>query len=207
MGYLSVSGCVTEKVIERSRFITTSCHVEGEEEARAFIAKISGRYKDATHNCYAYIADSTGNAPRFSDDGEPGGTAGMPILEVIKNKKLFCTAVVVSRYFGGIKLGAGGLVRAYSGCAAENLDAAPKLIYLPCEESAYTVEYGSVDILNRFLSQNDCEVKNTEYSSQVTFTVAVKKELAATFNAAVADMLSGRVKIEKLREFVCGFKL
>ena len=208
MGYLSVGGeHSSEKVIERSRFITTSAHVEGEEEARAFIARISGKFKDATHNCYAYIADSTGNAPRLSDDGEPGGTAGMPILEVIKNKKLFCTAVVVTRYFGGIKLGAGGLVRAYSGSAAENLDGAEKLMYLPCEESAYTVDYGSVDILNRCFSQSDCEVKDISYSSDVTFTVAVKKELAEEFNAAIFDRLNGRIRIEKLREFVCGFKL
>ena len=208
MGYLSVGGeHSSEKVIERSRFITTSAHVEGEEEARAFIARISGKFKDATHNCYAYIADSTGNAPRFSDDGEPGGTAGMPILEVIKNKKLYCTAVVVTRYFGGIKLGAGGLVRAYSGSAAENLDGAEKLMYLPCEESAYTVDYGSVDILNRCFSQSDCEVKDISYSSDVTFTVAVKKELAESFNSAIFDRLNGRIRIEKLREFVCGFKL
>ena len=208
MGYLSVGGeHSSEKVIERSRFITTSAHVEGEEEARAFIARISGKFKDATHNCYAYIADSTGNAPRFSDDGEPGGTAGMPILEVIKNKKLYCTAVVVTRYFGGIKLGAGGLVRAYSGSAAENLDGAEKLMYLPCEESAYTADYGSVDILNRCFSQSDCEVKDISYSSDVTFTVAVKKELAEGFNAAIFDRLNGRIRIEKLREFVCGFKL
>ena len=105
MSYISVSGeHVTEKVIERSRFITTSAHAEGEEEARAFVARVSAKYKDATHNCYAYIADAVGNFPRFSDDGEPSGTAGMPMLEVIKNKKLFCTAVVVTRYFGGIKL-------------------------------------------------------------------------------------------------------
>lgn len=208
MGYLSVGGeHSSEKVIERSRFITTSAHVEGEEEARAFIARISSKFKDATHNCYAYIADSTGNAPRFSDDGEPGGTAGMPILEVIKNKKLYCTAVVVTRYFGGIKLGAGGLVRAYSGSAAENLDGAEKLMYLPCEESAYTADYGSVDILNRCFSQSDCEVKDISYSSDVTFTVAVKKELAEEFNAAIFDRLNGRIRIEKLREFVCGFKL
>ena len=208
MSYLSVGGVhVSQKVIERSRFITTSCHVEGEDEARAFVGRISAQYKDATHNCYAYIADSTGNAPRFSDDGEPGGTAGMPILDVIKNKKLFCTAVVVTRYFGGIKLGAGGLVRAYSGCAAENLDGAQKLLYMPCEESAYTVDYGSVDILNRYFSQNDCEVNNTEYSADVTFTVAVKKELAESFNAAIFDRLNGRIKIVKLREFVCGFRL
>ena len=135
MSYISVSGeHVTEKVIERSRFITTSAHAEGEEEARAFVARVSAKYKDATHNCYAYIADSVGNFPRFSDDGEPSGTAGMPMLEVIKNKKLFCTAVVVTRYFGGIKLGAGGLVRAYSGSVAQNLDSAQKVSYEEAHE-------------------------------------------------------------------------
>ena len=208
MSYISVSGeHVTEKVIERSRFITTSAHAEGEEEARAFVARVSAMYKDATHNCYAYIADAVGNFPRFSDDGEPSGTAGMPMLEVIKNKKLFCTAVVVTRYFGGIKLGAGGLVRAYSGCVAENLDGAAKLLYMPCEESAYTVGYESADLCSRFFSQNDCEVKNTEYSSEVTFTVAVKKELAEKFNAALFDRLNGRLSVQKLREYMCDFKI
>ena len=207
MGYISVSGELsTEKVIERSRFITTSCHVEGEDEARGFIARICGKYKDATHNCYAYIADPTGNAPRFSDDGEPSGTAGMPILDVIKNKKLFCTAVVVTRYFGGIKLGAGGLVRAYSGCAAENLDAAEKLNFLPCEEYRYTVGYENADICSRFFEKNDCELKNTEYSAEVSFTVAIKKQFAEQFNAAITDRLNGRIRAEKLREFVSGFK-
>ena len=208
MGYISVSGELsTEKVIERSRFITTSCHVESEEEARGFIARICGKYKDATHNCYAYIADPTGNAPRFSDDGEPSGTAGMPILDVIKNKKLFCTAVVVTRYFGGIKLGAGGLVRAYSGCVAENLDAAEKLNFLPCEEYRYTVGYESVDICSRFFEKNDCELKNTEYSAEASFTGAVKKQLAEKFNSAITDRLNGRIRAEKLREFVSGFRL
>ena len=208
MGYISVSGELsTEKVIERSRFITTSAHVEGEEQARAFIAKISERYKDATHNCYAYIADSTGNAPRFSDNGEPSGTAGMPILDVIKNKKLFCTAVVVTRYFGGIKLGAGGLVRAYSGCTAENLDMAEKVNYLPCEEYAFTVGYENVDSCNRYFSLSDCKVKNTEYLSDVTFTVAVKKELAEKFCSDLFDRLNGRVKIARLREFFFGFRM
>ena len=208
MGYISVSGELsTEKVIERSRFITTSAHVEGEEQARAFIAKISERYKDATHNCYAYIADSTGNAQRFSDNGEPSGTAGMPILDVIKNKKLFCTAVVVTRYFGGIKLGAGGLVRAYSGCTAENLDMAEKVNYLPCEEYAFTVGYENVDLCNRYFSLSDCEVKNTEYLSDVTFTVAVKKELAEKFCSDLFDRLNGRVKISRLREFFFGFRM
>ena len=95
--YLSVScGLITQKVIEKSKFITTSRHVESEEEARAFIAEISKKYSDATHNCYAYIPDIQGNIPRFSDDGEPQGTAGMPMLEVLKNKNLVQTAVVVT---------------------------------------------------------------------------------------------------------------
>ena len=133
--YLSICGeTVTQKVIEKSRFITTSRHVEGEEQAKAFVEEIRGKYPDATHNCSAYICDELGNFLRFSDDGEPQGTAGMPMLEVIKNKKLYQTAVVVTRYFGGIKLGAGGLVRAYSGSAAENLDVAQKVLYQTCSE-------------------------------------------------------------------------
>ena len=111
----------SEKVIERSRFLAYSEHVESEEEARAFLSEIRKEHSLATHCCYAFIADKAGNLQRFSDDGEPQGTAGLPILEVIKNKKLFETAVAVVRYFGGVKLGAGGLVRAYSSSASENL--------------------------------------------------------------------------------------
>ena len=206
--YLSVGGeHVTEKVIERSRFITTSFHAEGEEQARAFIARMCEKYGDATHNCYAYIADQTGSAPRFSDDGEPGGTAGMPILEVIKNKKLFCTAVVVTRWFGGIKLGAGGLVRAYSGCAAENLESAPKLMYVPCEEYAVTVGYECADACNRYFSQCDCKVSDVSYLSDVTFTVAVKQEGARQFAEGLSDRLNGRAAIKKLRSFMFGFNV
>ena len=153
--YLSVSGeVVTVKIIEKSRFITTSRHVEGEEQAKAFVEEISAKYSDATHNCYAYICDKYGNFLKFSDNGEPQGTAGMPMLEVIKNKKLFETAVVVTRYFGGIKLGAGGLVRAYSGCVAENLDKAQKVEYVPCTESLYSVGYTLADTASRFFSES-----------------------------------------------------
>ncbi|MDE7453444.1 MAG: YigZ family protein, partial [Clostridia bacterium] len=144
--YLSLSGeTQTEKIIEKSRFITASKHVCGEEEAKAFIEKIRADYPDATHNCYAYICDNLGNFLRFSDDGEPQGTAGMPMLEVLKSNKLFEVAVVVTRYFGGIKLGAGGLVRAYSGCVAENLNKAQKVSFEPCVESNYSVDYPLAD--------------------------------------------------------------
>jgi uncharacterized YigZ family protein len=117
--FLTIVGEFSElTVIEKSKFICYLKHVESEDEAKDYIAEIKKKHFDATHNCSAFIADSDGNMARFSDDGEPQGTAGMPMLEVLKNKKLFCTAVVVTRYFGGVKLGAGGLVRAYSDCTA-----------------------------------------------------------------------------------------
>ncbi len=206
--YLSVNGeCETQKVIEKSRFITTSKYISCEEEARDFIADIRHRFPDATHNCYAYIADSLGNFLRFSDDGEPSGTAGMPILEVIKNKKLYETAVVVTRYFGGIKLGAGGLVRAYSGSAAENLDAAEKVLYDVCSEFEYSVDYSSVDAVLRFCSERSANIMNTEYKNEVVFTVAVKKADEEKFNSGLINKLNGKVKIKKLKEYFFPFKI
>ena len=206
--YLSVSGeTVTQKIIEKSRFIATSRHVESEEQAKAFIAEISAKYADATHNCYAYICDNLGNFLRFSDDNEPQGTAGMPILEVIKNNKLYQTAVVVTRYFGGIKLGAGGLVRAYSGCAAENLAEAQKVLYETCSESRYTVDYSSVDAAIRFFTEQGADVINTEYLNEVIFTVAVKKSKEENFNSTLINRLNGKVTINKTREYYFPFKV
>ena len=100
-----------EITVERSRFLAVAAGVTDEKQAAEFVAGVAKRFYDATHNCYAF---SAGGAKRFSDDGEPSGTAGKPILNVIEQKKLVNTAVVVTRYFGGVKLGAGGLVRAYS---------------------------------------------------------------------------------------------
>ena len=206
--YLSLSGeCVTQKVIEKSKFIATSRHVCGEEEAKAFIAEISKKYSDATHNCYAYISDNLGNFPRFSDDGEPQGTAGMPILEVLKNKKLFESAVVVTRYFGGIKLGAGGLLRAYSGCAAENLEAAQKVLYQTCSEYNCTVDYSGVDAAIRFFNESGVSVKNTQYLNEVIFTVIIKKDEEGTFYSSLLNRLNGKVKIEKINEYFFPFKI
>lgn len=206
--YLSVKGeCVTQKVIEKSRFITTSRHVEGDDEARSFIAEISSKYSDATHNCYAYIADSAGNFLRFSDNGEPQGTAGMPMLDVLKNNKLVQTAVVVTRYFGGIKLGAGGLVRAYSGAVAENIAAAQKVIYELCAENEITVDYSSVDAAMRYFAEKKAEVSDTVYADEVCFTAAVKASEFAAFEAGLINRLNGRVKIRKTREYFFPFKI
>ncbi len=206
--FLSVSGkCVTEKVIEKSRFITTSAHVEGEEEAKVFIEGIRKTYRDATHNCYAFIADEKGNFMRFSDDGEPQGTAGMPMLEVLKNNNLKQTAVVVTRYFGGIKLGAGGLVRAYSGAVAENLASAKKVCYQPCTQCEYVADYPATNDILKYFSENGCTVVDTVYADKVHFKVSVKTQNLTAFNAALVNRVNGRIQINILGEFIFPFDL
>ncbi len=196
--YLSVYAPVTyEKVIERSRFIANAAHAADEEEARAFVAKIRAQHSLATHNCYAFVADKTGNLLRFSDDGEPQGTAGMPILEVLRSKKLFETAVVVTRYFGGIKLGAGGLVRAYAGTAAEALAQADIREYRVCRTLFASVGYEQFDALKKFLAARGCEPADIAYAGDVTVTLSVGEEEAAAFSAALVDFLAGRVRIRE----------
>ena len=193
--------CEHEKIIEKSRFITYCQHVESEEEARAFVAKIAKMHTLATHVCYAFIADKLGNLQRFSDDGEPQGTAGIPILEVIKNKKLFETAVVVVRYFGGVKLGAGGLVRAYSSSAAECLDGADIRVLLTCAEYAILVDYTGVNSVQKYLSTHTCSLLSTDYGEKVRFVIAVKKKDADGFCEGLVDYMQGRVQVEKGREY------
>ncbi len=204
--YLSVRGdCVTEKTLEKSVFITSSRHVESEEEARAFIAEVCAKYSDATHNCYAFIPDMFGNSPRFSDDNEPQGTAGMPILEVIKNRGLTQIAVVVTRYFGGIKLGAGGLVRAYSGCAAENLASAREVIYTMCTELSVTVDYSLSDAAARYFASGGVQLISTEYLNEVIYTIIVKKTDREEIVAALNNKLNGKAQIKDRGEYFYPF--
>ena len=197
----------SEKIIEKSRFITYSAHAESEEEARAFIAKIRSKHSLATHVCFAFVADKTGNLQRFSDDGEPQGTAGMPILEVLKNKKMFETVVAVVRYFGGVKLGAGGLVRAYSSSAAENLDGADIRSLEMCKEYQITVDYTGIDGVQKYLATNECELLSTDYGEKVGFLVAVKKSRAEEFKIALVDFMQGRVELKEGREYYAPFSV
>lgn len=203
---LSVSGeRVTEKIIEKSRFITYSCHVEDEEQARAFLQRVRGLHPLATHVCHAYIADKSGALMRFSDDGEPQGTAGMPILEAIKGKGLYETAVAVVRYFGGIKLGAGGLVRAYSSCASENLSGAKVMLWQLSLKIKISVSYGEVTSLNRFLAGAECVRFGEEYGAEVAFFIAVKGDGADEFLARLTDALAGRLHIERMGALYCTY--
>ena len=152
--YLTVDG-VTENTVEikRSKFIATLSHVESGEDAEAFVRAVRKRYPDATHNCYAYIADELGNETRFSDDGEPGGTAGQPMLEVLKKRGVVRAAVVVTRYFGGIKLGAGGLVAAYTDSVSEVLDAAGIRRMTECSQVTVECDYSDHSAIESALTR------------------------------------------------------
>ena len=198
--------CEREKIIEKSRFITYATHVEGEEEARAFVAEIRKQHSLATHVCYAFIADKSGNLQRFSDDGEPQGTAGVPMLEVLKNKKLCETAVAVVRYFGGVKLGAGGLVRAYSSCTAECLDTADIRFLEVCVEYFVKVDYTGIDGVQKYISGNQCSLLATDYGENVCFKVAVKKTEEKTFLSGLIDYMQGKVQTERGKEYYAPFK-
>ena len=195
----------SEKIIEKSKFLTYSAHVESEEEARAFIAEIRSLHSLATHVCYAFIADKQGNLQRFSDDGEPQGTAGVPILDVLKNKTLRETVVAVVRYFGGIKLGAGGLVRAYSSSAAENLALADIRSLQMCVECKIKVDYTGIDGVQKYLSTHPCSLLSTDYGEKVEFLAAVKKTEIEAFVAGLVDYMQGRVEAELGKEYYGAF--
>lgn len=208
MAYTSVFGeAQSERVVEKSRFIAYAAHTGGEESAREFLARIRSLHPLATHVCWAYVADKIGNELRFSDDGEPQGTAGMPILGVIRAQKLFETSVAVVRYFGGIKLGAGGLTRAYSACAAEGLAAAERRVYDLCAEAEITADYAQIDGVLRFLSARSMSPLSQEYGEKAKFTVAVKKSGYSEFCAELADYFNGRTEICEKREYFYPFPL
>ena len=200
--YVTVDGEYEEvTVIEKSKFITHVKHVSSEEEARSFIERINKKYYDATHNCYAYIADKEGTVFRFSDDGEPQGTAGIPMLEAIKNGGVSEVTVAVTRYFGGIKLGAGGLVRAYSGCTASALkNAKKKELFL---SSFYTLSCGYEyykSVLKLFSGAKDYYIKSQDFSDGVKVEFAVKISAEKTFKEKITETFSGRLVPEKTGE-------
>ena len=192
--YTTIYSPAEDEFVERkSRFIGHIAPVQTEEEAQAFIAQIRQQHRDATHNTYAYILRS--GIKRYSDDGEPQGTAGMPILGVLKAKELRETAVAVVRYFGGIKLGAGGLTRAYASLAAEGVEGAKKVLYTVCRELLIETDYPEVDPLLRFFGAKGTMVLMKEFGARALFTVAVKEADAEAFRAEVTELLLGRVDI------------
>lgn len=206
--YLSVSGeAIAEQTIEKSRFIAYVSHIEGEEQAKAFLSRVRAEHPLATHVCYGYVADALGNEQRFSDAGEPQGTAGLPILGVLKAQGLFQTAVAVVRYFGGIKLGAGGLTRAYSSSAALGLSSAKICEYDDCVSLRIGVEYSGVNAVFLFLEREGYADPQKFFGEKAEFVVSVRLRDCAAFCGALRDRLNGRVEITEGERFIHPFPI
>lgn len=185
---------VSETVIEKSRFIACAIHVQDVEQAVEFVKQRKKKYYDATHNCYAYIVD---DKAKFSDDGEPQGTAGQPMYECLKAMGLNRVCVVVTRYFGGIKLGAGGLVRAYGGAVAEVLNKTPHLAYVNCFTLQITVDYALYEPVRRAVSAH-CNVTNVEFADKVTLSIMGIADLENTITDIVTDISNGKAVFRSL---------
>ena len=166
-------GC-DEFIVNKSRFIGYGAPAETEEEALAFLAEIRKKHADATHNCYAYIIGCNMGVMRYSDDGEPGGTAGMPIIEVMKNRGVVNACVVVTRYFGGVLLGAGGLVRAYTQGAVTAIDACGIGVMHPTARYMMDVPYPMLSRVEYFLKSAPVIVEDKDFSDVITLTLLVK---------------------------------
>lgn len=200
--FLSVNGeNISETVIEHSKFITRVKRISGEDEAREFIESVRKKHSDATHNCYAYVASEDGNLMKFSDDGEPQGTAGMPMLDVLRNKKIMMTVAVVTRYFGGVKLGAGGLVRAYSGCVAELLNNTEIVSNELSVEASIEVSYDLYPLFLKYSANKKVKVLSQDFSGNVSITCVLPRVFEKEFFDGLIDFLLGKIKIEKDKEY------
>ena len=160
-----------EFIIHKSRFIGYASPAQTEEEALAFLQSIRLKHKDATHNCYAYVVGRNAGVMRYSDDGEPGGTAGLPMMEVLKAQGVVNCCVVVTRYFGGVLLGAGGLVRAYTQGCAVALKAAQVVVMEPSRRYLCEVGYPLWDRVQHTLRALPVQLLGSEFTTAVTFTL------------------------------------
>ncbi|MBO5364662.1 MAG: YigZ family protein [Clostridia bacterium] len=194
--YTTIAKEAKAEIIEkRSRFIATARPVATEEEALTFLNQLRQEYWDATHNVYAYIIEENQLA-RYSDDGEPGGTAGMPVLDILRKEGLSNLIVVVTRYFGGTLLGTGGLVHAYSKSAKAGLEAAGLLDMILCRELSLTCEYTLWGTLQNYLSKREQILQGeAQYTEKVCLPLYLPVAMADSFCKDVVNHLNGQIEI------------
>ena len=198
--YTTLAGEGSDEFEEkRSLFIGHAKHVTSEEEAQEFVKAKKKEYSDATHNCWAYLMKG-GIIARYSDDGEPQGTAGVPMLETIRKSGVTDCVVVVTRYFGGILLGAGGLVRAYSHGAKIALDAAKIVTYEKYTEFKLECSYSDYQRYSVVLPTFNAIIDGTDFSDKVTITFAVKETAVTSLETKITEMSGGRDKLENTGE-------
>ena len=181
-----------EFIVNKSRFIGYAAPVQTEEEALAFLQSIRTKHKDATHNCYAYVIGQNAGIMRYSDDGEPGGTAGLPMMEVIKAQGVVNCCVVVTRYFGGVLLGAGGLVRAYTQGCVVGLKAAQVVVMEPSQRYICEVAYPLWDKVQHAMKTMPVQLVGSEFATAVTFTLLVREKDAGQVLADLTRVTDGK---------------
>lgn len=187
-----------ELIIKKSKFICSLARTETVEEAQEFIEQVSKKYYDATHNTYAYTLGLNDNQVKASDNGEPSGTAGIPELKALQLMKLKNVTAVVTRYFGGIKLGAGGLIRAYSNSVTE---AAQNIGVVKCvmqQLIQFSIPYNRIDEINHYLEENRISIASQEYTTNVTIQIYLDLDQIQKVEDSLINLLSGKVEFNKL---------
>lgn len=190
-------GEITEK---KSRFIATVRPVKSEEEALAFLEETKKKYWDARHNCFVYSVGLNREYTRCSDDGEPSGTAGRPMLDVILGEDIYNVAVVVTRYFGGVLLGTGGLVRAYSKAVQEGLEASRIIEKRHGIALKVTTDYTGIGKIQYIAGERKIPILNSEYTDKVVLELLIPSEDVEGVQKAITESTNGRARMEKDRE-------
>ncbi len=182
-----------EQVIDRSRFICTITRVQSGEEAQAFIKSMNAEFSDATHNCWAYVVGPPGSTDRvgMSDDGEPHGTAGRPMLTVLLHSGIGEIAAVVTRYYGGTKLGTGGLVKAYGGAVQEALVDLPRAERVDAVDLTVRVGYGAIGAVQQIWPEHDTEVLEQRFDVEAEFLVRVPRSNLEALSRAIQNVTRG----------------
>ncbi len=187
-----------EQTIDRSRFICTLTRVESPEDAQRFVREMNAEFDDATHNCWAYVAGPPGSTGRvgMSDAGEPHGTAGRPMLTVLLHSGIGEVAAVVTRYYGGIKLGTGGLVKAYSGAVQLALESLPRAEKVDYVAAHVAIAYTHITVMQQLLAAHEVLVDDEAYAADVRYRLRVPRSNLAALQRAIADLTRGEASLD-----------
>ena len=201
MSYITIRGYGEDRFEEKkSEFIGYAKRVENEEEAKAFVSEIKNLHKQARHNCWAYVIGENMNIQRYSDDGEPQGTAGIPILEVMKKSNVTDCAVVVTRYFGGILLGTGGLTRAYTKGASIAIKNAGVVEKVKGLKLSFEMDYDLFGKIQYICTQNSWHIEDTEYTDKVIVHILCEESVQDMIEREIVEATSGKVITRKSEE-------
>ena len=198
MAYITIRQYGEDEFIEKkSQFIGYAKRCESEDEAKAFVTEIKNKHKQATHNCWAYVVGKNMGIQRYSDDGEPQGTAGIPILEVMKKSNVTDCAIVVTRYFGGIMLGAGGLTRAYTKGASIALKSGGIVEKVEGVNISLEMDYDMIGKIQYMCGQNNWHIEDTEYTDKVIVHILAELDTASKIEKSSIEASNGKIVINK----------